>query len=89
MIHHVSQQDKRRAFAELGIWIQIKQNALRQITVVSKQRENGRVSQILKHFNADGSHIATTHRVLDVWGNVLHWDEKDLVLPSGDKLCCS
>lgn len=47
-------------------------------TVVSKSFP-GCVSQILKHFDSQGDHRATTHRILNPGtGEVPHHDEKDI-----------
>ena len=84
---YVSAHDLRQSFLVFGIWSQIRNGTLRERVTKTSPGHRGGTSQIVKHYTARGQHVATTHRLLDSGGTETHWDEKDLILPSGDKLC--
>ena len=90
MITHVPRTVLRKAFQEAGLWGKIRSGQLREwVAPPSRIRPDGSVSQIVLHFDPVLGHVATTHRVIDARGRVVHWDEKDMTLPNGDKLCRS
>ena len=67
-------------FNKLDIWSKINDGRLNSRVVYhtpSKKYSNP-TSEIIKHFTSDGKHVATTHRIRDKTGEVLHWDAKDV-----------
>jgi hypothetical protein len=69
-------------FRKFNIWHKIRNGTL--TTNIADSRPSYKwtnaTSEIIKHFTPDGKHIATTHRVRDTTGRVLHWDAKDFRL---------
>ena len=75
----------RARFREVGAWECIKSGRWTSIVLAHKEAPSHAypscVSQILKHFDASGRHVATTHRIVDrASGHIHHWDEKDIVV---------
>jgi len=66
-------------FRKLNIWTRIRAGDLASDIVDSRPSSSwpNATSQIIKHLTVDGKHIATTHRIQDAAGRVLHWDAKD------------
>ena len=86
-IRHGTRQELTDEFNRQGLWQQIYHRRLvEQIAAerVTADPPGGR-AQIVKHY-AGKRHVATTHRVVDAHGRVVHWDEKDCILPDGTKL---
>jgi len=69
-------------FRKFDIWHGIKNGTLTSNIVSSRpsSRWPTAISEIIKHFTQKGQHIATTHRVRDASGQVVHWDAKDFRL---------
>lgn len=68
-------------FDEFAIWAKIHDGRLSSETRKHTPAHDwpNAISMIIKHFTANGKHIATTHCVKDInSGDVLHWDAKDL-----------
>jgi hypothetical protein len=67
-------------FRELGIWENINNKYLKSKIVKKDPARDypNSTSEIIKHFKPSGKHVATTHRIRDNQGSVLHWDAKDL-----------
>lgn len=67
-------------FNKFDIWSKIKNGHLRSETLpeVPAKAFPDATSVIIKHFDANGKHIATTHCIKDCKGSILHWDAKDL-----------
>ena len=86
-IRFATRQERTAAFNRQGLWPRIYARELREVVVAERATTEpvGGRTQIVKHY--DGKvHMATTHRVVDRDGRVLHWDEKDCLLPDGTKL---
>ena len=69
-------------FQEFDLWAKIADGRLPSSIVAQKDAPshhypNG-VSRIVKHHFPGGRHIATTHRIEDQQGNILHEDTKDI-----------
>jgi hypothetical protein len=67
-------------YRKFDIWRGIKNGELVNRVVYnspSHSVHNG-TSQIVKHFTTDWRHIATTHRIRDSSGRIVHWDAKDI-----------
>jgi len=78
----VSRSVLKSMFRKFNIWSRIRAGELRSNIVNSRPSTawpDG-TSHIIKHFTADGKHIATTHRIEDCAGKVVHWDAKDFRL---------
>ena len=77
-------------FTDLGLWDKIRDGTLKTNYLngsPSKTYPSG-TSRILLHYDANGNHIATTHRILDEkTGQIFHWDAKGL-LKEGVWLWC-
>ena len=69
-------------FRKFSIWKRIRASDLVSDIVDSRPSSTwpNATSQIIKHFTIDGKHMATTHRIQDTAGRVLHWDAKDVRL---------
>jgi hypothetical protein len=61
-------------FRKFNVWGRIRAGNLVSDIVASKPSSTwpNATSQIVKHFTIDGKHLATTHRVQDSDGQVLH-----------------
>lgn len=79
----VSAQVLQQLFKEYGIWRKIRGKTLTTVQlhpVPSVTFRNG-TSRILLHFDANGKHVASTHRIMnEKTGAILHWDEKGMQL---------
>ena len=68
-------------FQEFDIWAKIRDGRLSSIIIANKDTPAHHyadsVSRIVKHRLPGGRHIATTHRIEDPQGNILHEDAKD------------
>lgn len=78
----VSQAELDELFASLNIWDKIGEGRLSDDCILAARRpswdyENG-VSDIVRHHNALGYHVATSHRITMPDGTAPHWDAKDL-----------
>ena len=66
----------------LGLWDKIRDTRISSEPIVKQQRPShgypGGVSDIVRHRNRLGYHVATTHRITMPDGSVPHWDCKDL-----------
>lgn len=69
-------------FRKFDVWRRIRAGKLTSDIVDSRPSSTwpNAISEIIKHFTIDGKHTATTHRVQDSTGRVLHWDAKDFRL---------
>ena len=69
-------------FRKFNIWGGIRAGDLVSDIVDSRPSSTwpNATSQIIKHLTIDGKHVATTHRIQDSAGRVLHWDAKDFRL---------
>ena len=67
-------------FKEFDIWENINNKHLKSKIVKEAPAKDypNSTSEIIKHFKPGGKHVATTHRIRDNKGSVLHWDAKDL-----------
>ena len=68
-------------FEDFDLWAKIRDGRLLSIIVTAKDSPshhypNAR-SRIVKHFIPGGRHVATTHRIEDSDGAILHQDAKD------------
>lgn len=72
----------RQLFQALDLWDKIQDGRLgsEQIldTRVPSHAWPGATSVILRHHNAAGYQVATTHRIFFPKGDTLYWREKDL-----------
>lgn len=82
----VSQERMDALFAERGVWARIHDGQLTsepiaKATAPSRTYPNA-VSQIIKHRDADGNHLVTTHRIIsdDDDEQVHHWHGKDILI---------
>ena len=78
----VSQPTLNSLFRKFDIWHKIKKGQLTSNIIDSTLSHHwpNATSEIIKHFTLEGNHIATTHRVRDTAGKILHWDAKDFRL---------
>lgn len=79
----VSAQVLQQMFKEYGIWSKIREKSLTtvQLHPVPSVTFRGGTSRILLHFDANGKHVASTHRIMNKnTGLVFHWDEKGMQL---------
>ena len=69
-------------FQEFAIWDKIKDERLLSAIVTDRDVPSHHypysLSRIVKHRFPNGRHVATTHRIQDSEGNILHEDAKDL-----------
>ena len=69
-------------FQEFSIWDKIRDGRLLSHIVAGKDlpshHYSNSLSHIVKHRFPDGRHVATTHRIQDGDGNILHEDAKDI-----------
>ncbi len=94
-LHHKFRTEEKSSiiekhFVNLGIWDKIKDGTLRtQYLDGSPSRTYlGGTSRILLHYDSNGNHLATTHRIVDEkTGRIFHWDAKGL-LKDGVWLWC-
>jgi hypothetical protein len=75
-------QELEQLFIEWSLWDKIRDRRLSTEPIsaseVASWNYPGGTSQIVKHRNALGLHVATTHRVVMPGGAVPHWDAKDV-----------
>ena len=78
----VSHTVLKSMFRKFNVWGRIRANDLASDIVDSRPSSTwpNATSQIIKHLTIEGKHLATTHRVQDSTGRVLHWDAKDFRL---------
>jgi hypothetical protein len=80
----VSHQDIHDLFERNGIWGQIESGQLTTEVLPRTSPSTSYInatSQMLKHRDASGLHVCTTHRIVDnVTQEALHWDEADIRL---------
>lgn len=83
----VSAECLESMFNKYDIWSKIKNGHLKSETLPSVPAKafDDATSVIIKHFDTNGKHIATTHCIRDCKGSILHWDAKDLLV-NGTKL---
>ena len=78
----VSAEELEALFKALNIWAKIQDGRLTTSLVPNKTRPSwdyeGGSSEIVRHENTAGYHVATTHRITAPEGSVPHWDAKDL-----------
>lgn len=77
----VSREVLAAVFEDLDLWAKIRDGRLLSIIVNAKDSPahhypNSK-SRIAKHFIPNGRHVATTHRIEDSDGAILHQDAKD------------
>ena len=80
----ISYDDMQLLFAEFGIWSKIESSCLESEIIVRDPATNPNyqdcTSEIIKHFDTNGKHIATTHRIIKNSDNsIVHWDAKDIL----------
>lgn len=78
----VSRSTLNSLFHKFDIWHKIKKGQITSKIIDSTPSYHwpDATSEIIKHFTLEGNHIATTHRVRDAAGKILHWDAKDFLL---------
>ena len=78
----ISKSILKSMFRKFDIWRKIKCDQLTSIITGSypSRQWPDATSEIIKHYTLIGKHIATTHRVRDSSGKILHWDAKDIRL---------
>ena len=80
----VTQEELDVLFNALDIWPKIEDGRLSVDPVLRARVPShgypGGTSDILRHRNAAGYQVATSHRITDSSGNVVHWHGKDLHL---------
>ena len=68
-------------FEDFDLWAKIRDGRLLSIIVTAKDSPSHHYpdakSRIVKHFIPNGRHLATTHRIENNEGNILHQDAKD------------
>ena len=76
----VSKKDINILFRKKQIWKRIYSGKLREKVIASDRSSAipGATSQIVKHSTKNRRHVATTHRIIDRNGKILHWDAKDI-----------
>ena len=69
-------------FDDFDLWPKIRDGRLHSTILVRRDALShhypGALSRIVKHSFPDGRHVATTHRIEDMQGNILHEDAKDI-----------
>ena len=78
----VSKDELDALFEALDIWPKIHDGRLTSEAIVDARLPSwdypGGVSDIIRHRNAAGYQVATSHRIMDKAGSVPHWDGKDI-----------
>jgi hypothetical protein len=78
----VSAAELEALFDALELWSKIRDARLASVAVPQRGRPSwkyaGGSSEIIRHENSTGYHVATTHRITAPDGSVPHWDAKDL-----------
>ena len=71
-------------FAALDIWEKIRQGRLSSEPLLARRKDShgfpGGSSDIIRHANEAGYHVATSHAITMPGGSVPHWDGKDVHL---------
>ena len=80
----VDRDEIKSLFEALDLWDKIKSSQFNITPSTTKPSPSshwpaGR-SIYLKHHNALGLHVCTTHQVIDRDGHVVHWDETDVLV---------
>lgn len=74
--------DLEALFETLDIWVKISDQRLSTEIIIGTQRSSwgypGGVSEIIRHRNRLGYHVATTHWVRMRDGSIPHWHGKDI-----------
>jgi hypothetical protein len=69
-------------FQALAIWEKIGDERFTSLPLLGRRRPShgfpGGASDIVRHSNQAGYHVATTHAITMPDGSVPHWDAKDL-----------
>lgn len=64
------------------MWDKIEDGRLASATIPARRRPSwdyqSGVSDIVRHLNSLGYHVATTHRITMPDGSTPHWDAKDI-----------
>ena len=78
----VNQAELDDLFTALGIWGKISDGRLSDDYITGARRPSrdygDGVSDIVRHHNSRGYHVATTHRITLAGGGIPHWDAKDI-----------
>lgn len=77
----VSREVLAVVFEDFDLWAKIRDGRLVSIIVTAKDSPShhypNALSRIVKHFIPGGRHVATTHRIENSEGDILHEDAKD------------
>jgi hypothetical protein len=69
-------------FEALDVWSKIGDGRMTSQALLARRRQShafpGGLSDIIRHVNAAGYHVATTHAITMPDGSVPHWDGKDV-----------
>jgi hypothetical protein len=80
----VSERELEKVFQALEIWGKIRDRRISTEPITHRSvpswRFPGGTSEIVRHRNIHGLHVATTHRITTQDGATPHWDAKDLRL---------
>ena len=88
IVRYVSQQEVDQAFEEHNVWHRIRTGQLKPVPKPATINEQGETSQIVKYYALpEHRHLCTVHWVWARTGREKHCHAKDIVLPSGEKLC--
>jgi len=78
----LSQDELDRLFVALDIWNKINTGNLTSLLIPGRRRPSWDYppgdSDIVRHSNSFGLHVATTHRITLPDGSIPHWDSKDI-----------
>ncbi len=78
----VSSAELEAIFRALDMWFKINDGRLTTAPIPGKTRPSWNypsgLSEILRHENTAGYHVATTHRITSADGSIPHWDARDL-----------
>lgn len=79
--NQVSRQTLKSIYRKFDIWRKIKTGELTSEPTKPEPSNNWPegTAAIIKHLDAHGKHVATTHRVENTTtGKIYHWDAKDI-----------
>jgi hypothetical protein len=78
----VTQSELDDVFDALGLWDKIRDGQISSDHIPRARLPSGQfrggISDIVRHYNRLGYHVATTHRITMPDGTTPHWDAKDL-----------
>jgi hypothetical protein len=76
----VSKEELESMYVKYEIWEKINNGELTiyPLNPVTSTSYLNCTSQMLLHFTLTGKHIATTHRIREKNGRVVHWDAHDI-----------